>query len=191
MLSWLPHRRARIERIDMEAEALIGVFGEAAYSEARRREDEASSDKIARDWGLVALAVARQIGSREDVDPLVRLAMNAVLVPDRDKAASRKPRSLSELRRPDELTRVVAATTHPFRIQYVGAAPDRGATTLKEVEIQVADVSSAIIAAASLDWPPRTIGLRILDREGREVFGRQKRPIADRGHEPPRRRKSI
>jgi hypothetical protein len=44
-------------------------------------------------WGLVALAVARQIGSREDVDPRVRLAMNAVLVPDRDNAASPKPRS--------------------------------------------------------------------------------------------------
>jgi hypothetical protein len=34
--------------------------------------------------------------------------------------------------------------------------------------------SSAIIAAANLEWPSRTIGLRILDREGREVFGRQK-----------------
>jgi hypothetical protein len=174
MLSWLPQRRARIGRIGTEAEALISVFGEAAYREARCREDEASSDKIARDWGLVALAVARQIGGGEDVDPLARLAMNAVLVPDRDKAASRKPRSFSELRQADELTRVVAATTHPFRIQYVGAAPDRGPTTLKEVEIQVADVSAAIIAAASLEWPSRTIGLRILDREGREVFGRQK-----------------
>ena len=104
-------------------------------SRRRRREDEASSDKIARDWGLVALAVARQIGEREDVDPLVRLAMNAVLVPDREKAASREPQSLPELRRADELTRTFAATTHPFRIQYVGAAPDHGSTTLKEVEI--------------------------------------------------------
>jgi hypothetical protein len=173
MLSWLPHRRARIERIDTEAEALIRVFGEAAYREARRREYEASSNEIARDWGLVALAVARQIGSREDVDPLVRLTMNAVLVPDREKPASREPQSLSELRRADELTRGVP-TTRPFRIQYVGAAPDHGSTTLKEVEIQVADVSSAIITAANLEWPPRTIGLRILDREGREVFGREK-----------------
>jgi hypothetical protein len=41
-------------------------------------------------------------------------------------------------------------------------------------EIQVADVSSAIIAAANLEWPRRTTGLRILDRKGREVFGRQK-----------------
>jgi hypothetical protein len=174
MLSWLPHRRARIERIDAEAEALIGDYGAAAYSEARRREDEASSEEIAQDWGLVALAVARQIGGREDVDPLVRLATNAVLIPDREKSASREPPSLSELRRADELTRTFAAPTHPFRIQYVGAAPDHGPTTLKEVEIQVADVSSAIIAAASLEWPSRTIGLRILDREGREVFGRQK-----------------
>jgi hypothetical protein len=28
--TWLPHPRARIERIDTEAEALIRVFGEAA-----------------------------------------------------------------------------------------------------------------------------------------------------------------
>jgi hypothetical protein len=45
----------------------------------------------------------------EAVAPQVRLAMNAVLVPDREKSASREPQSLSELRRADELTRVVAA----------------------------------------------------------------------------------
>ena len=75
-MSWLPRRRARIERIEAEAEALICELGEAAYTEARRREHEASSDEIARDWGFVALAVARLIGRRKDVDPLVRLAMN-------------------------------------------------------------------------------------------------------------------
>ena len=187
MLSWLPHRRARIERLDTETEALIRGFGEAAYGEARRREDEASSDEIARDWRHVALAAARQISGREDMDPLPRLAMKAVLVPDRDDASSLKLRSLSKLRRPDVLTRTFAAATHPFRIQFLGAAPDHGPTTLKEVEIQVADVSSAIIAAASLEWPPRTIGLRILDHEGHEVFGRQK---ADR-RKPQRRRTFI
>jgi hypothetical protein len=77
MLSWLPRRRARIESIEAEAEALVRDFGEAAYSAARRREREASSDEIARDWGFVALAVARLIGERKDVDRLVRLAMNA------------------------------------------------------------------------------------------------------------------
>ena len=34
MLSWLPQRRARIERLDTETEALIRDFGEAAYGEA-------------------------------------------------------------------------------------------------------------------------------------------------------------
>jgi hypothetical protein len=174
MLSWLARRRARIERIEAEAEALIRDLGEAAYSEARRREHEANSDEIAKDWGFVALAVARLFGGRLDVDPLVRLAMNAVLVPDRDEAASRKPRSLSEFRPAEEATHVRPATTHPFRIQFVGAAPDRGPTTLREVEIQVADVSAAIIAAANIAWPPRTIGLHILDSEGFEVFGRQR-----------------
>jgi hypothetical protein len=70
-------RRARIKNREAEAEALVRDLGEAAYDEARRREHEASSDEIARDWGVVALAVARLIGRSKDVDPLVRLAMNA------------------------------------------------------------------------------------------------------------------
>jgi len=187
MLYWVLRRRARIERIDSEAEAeaLILDFGEGAYDEARRRQHEASSDPIATDWGFVALAVARQIGSRPDVEPLVRLAMNAVLVPDREDAASRRrrsrvglaprnPRSLPGSSPADELARVIAATTNPFRIQFVGSAGDIGSTTLKEVEIEVADVSAAIVAAANIAWPPRTTGLRIFDHVGREVFARQK-----------------
>src|SRR5271166_6264923 len=122
MLPWLPRRRARMESIESEAEALVHDLGEAAYDETRRREHEASSDEIARDWGFVAVAVARLIGRRRDVDPLVRLAMNVVLVPDRKEAASRKRRSLAELRPAHEAPHVRAATTLPFRIQFVGAA---------------------------------------------------------------------
>jgi hypothetical protein len=174
MLSWLPHRRARTESVEAEAEALVRDFGEAAYSAARRREREASSDEIARDWGCVALAVARPIGERKDVNRLVRVAMNAVLVPDREVATSRKPRSLPGLTPTEELARVIAATPRPFRIQFVGAAPYGGPITLTEVEIQAADGSAAIVAAANLAWPPRAIGLRILDGGGSEVFARQK-----------------
>ncbi len=174
MLSWLPRRRARIESIAAEAEALVRDLGEDAYNEARRREHEASSDEIARDWGFVALAVARLIGASADVDPLVRLAMNAILVPDRKETASGKARPRSELRLADEATPVLVAVTHPFRIQFIGAASDRGPTKLTEVEIRAADAPSAIVAAANIAWPPHTIGLRILDHEGREVFGRQR-----------------
>jgi hypothetical protein len=174
MLSWLPRRRARIERIEAEAEALIRDFGEAAYDAARVREHEASSDEIARDWDCVALAVARLIGERHDVDPMAPLAMNAVRLPSREAAAPRKPRSPAGLTRAEDLARVIAAATHPFRIQFVGAAPDLRPVTLKEVEVEVADASAAIVAAANIAWPPRTIGLRILDSAGREVFARQK-----------------
>src|SRR5271166_6710058 len=102
--------------------SLLFSIAREAPLEARRREDEASSDEIASDWGFVALAVARLIGRRKDVDPLVRLAMNVVLVPDRKEAASRKRRSLAELRPAHEAPHVRAATTLPFRIQFVGAA---------------------------------------------------------------------
>jgi hypothetical protein len=185
MLSWVLRRRARREQIEAEAEALARDFGEDAYEEARRRQDEASSDPFATDWGFVALAAARLIGSRPDVDPLVRLAMNAVLVPDReDRAwrrrrtlaarAPRKPRSLPAPSPADDSAPAIAAPANPFRIQFVGPAADSGRTTLTEVEVEVADVSAAIVAAANVAWPPRTIGLRIFDQAGREVFARQK-----------------
>ena len=163
-----------MEFTEAEAEALIRDPGFATYAEARRREREANSDVIAKDWGRVAVAVAHKTGKRIGLDTSTRMAMNAIFAPDREQAAAREPQPYSELSQVDELKRTLAPKVQPFRVQFVGAAPDRGPATLKEVEIQVADVSSAIIAAANLAWPPRTIGLRILDREGREVFNRQK-----------------
>jgi hypothetical protein len=50
MLSWLRRRRARGERIEAEAEALIHELGDYAYSEARQRERDASSIAMAREW---------------------------------------------------------------------------------------------------------------------------------------------
>ena len=61
-----------------------------------------------------------------------------------------------------------------FRIQFVCGTVDHGATNLTEKQIEVSDAPAAIIAAANIKWPPRTIGVRILDREGHEVFARQK-----------------
>ena len=40
-----------MEQIDEEARAMINDFGVDAYGEARRREHEASSDAMAKDWG--------------------------------------------------------------------------------------------------------------------------------------------
>jgi hypothetical protein len=57
-------RRAKIESVAAEAEALIHEFGAAAYLEARRRQHKSSSDAMARDWERVALAVACRLGTR-------------------------------------------------------------------------------------------------------------------------------
>ena len=176
MPSWLPHRRARVERTDPEAEVLIREFCDDAYFEAIRRENEASSDAIAEDWSRVALAVAHKLKTSTEVDPTTRIAMNALFVPDRKSAAVRLPWGHSERRRVDEPRRILSAKPQRFRIQFVCAAVDRGAPTLEEVAIEGADVSAAIVTAAKTPWPDRTIALRILDCDGREVFARQKTP---------------
>jgi hypothetical protein len=72
----------------------------------------------------------------------------------------------------DELERILAARRQPFRLQFFAVADERGPTIIAETEIQSADASAAIRAAADADWPARAIGLRILDREGREIFER-------------------
>jgi hypothetical protein len=168
MRRWLRRRRERVERIEDEAGELIRLLGGDAYGAARLREQTASSDMMAREWNLIALAIARQTGRRIGLDVSTRMAMNAVFAPDRDPAGS-KSRPGPQPNPPDE--RILAP---PFRIQFVGATPDRGLSILSEVEIEASDISSAIVAAAKLAFPPKTVALRILDREGQKVFERHK-----------------
>ena len=178
MSTWAPSRRARMERIDAEAEALIRDLGDQAYQEARRREHEASSDATAEDWAMVARAVARKTGSRVGLNLSTQLEMNTFFVLDCEPGAAREarprppPESEPAPERQPKPTGV--PTPQPFRIQFMGAGTDSGSSVLREDEIRASDVSAAIIAAAIAAWPPKTIGLRILDREGHEVFGRQK-----------------
>jgi hypothetical protein len=174
MMSWAPRRRARIERIEAEAEALIRDLGDGAYHEARRREHEASSDEIARDWADVALAVARQTGSRIGLNISTQMEMNTFFVLDREPGEAREPPPYSQPVLEHSPKRTDVPDPQPFLIQFMGAGTDSGRSILREVEIRASDVSAAIIAAAMAPWPPKTIALRILDREGHEVFGRQK-----------------
>ena len=173
MRAWLRQRRERAERIEDEAGELIRLLGDDAYAEARWREHTASSSATAQEWNLIASAIARQTGRRIGLDLSTRMAMNAVFAPDREPD-ERKPRPHSEAAPLDEPKRLLAAKPQPFRIQFLGAAPGRGLSVLGEVEIQAPDVSAAIVAAASLAFPPKTVALRILDREGQAVFERRK-----------------
>jgi len=174
MVSWAPSRRARTERIDTEADALIRDLGDGAYHEARRREHEASSDTIADDWAQVARAIARKTGSRVGLNMSTQLEMNTFFVLDREPGEARKLRSFAEPESDQPPDPTVVPSPQPFRIQYLGSGADSGRSLLREVEIRASDVSAAIIAAAVSTWPPKTIALRILDRGGHEVFGREK-----------------
>ena len=171
MRRWWRRRRERIERIETEADELARLLGDDAYSEARWREHTASSSASAQEWNLIASAIARQTGRRIGLDLSTPMAMNAVFAPDREPD-ERKLRPHSQAAPRDELQPILAAKPQPFRIQFVGAAPGRGLTILSEVEIQASGVSAAIVAAANLAFPPKTVALRILDREGQAVFER-------------------
>jgi hypothetical protein len=169
MLFWLRRRRETAERIDAEADALIDELGVNAYAEARRREYESSNDAIALRWNRVALAVAHKTGERIGLDTSTRLAMNTIFAPDRGHPENRNPQPFSHA---DEAKGTLALK--PFRLQFISAGVNRGPTIVTELEIQASDASAAIVAAANVTLPPRTIGLRILDSEGREVFSRRR-----------------
>jgi hypothetical protein len=56
-------RELRLE-IGFEAEALMAALGPEAYGAAQQRAQEASSVTMARDWGVVAAAIARRTKDR-------------------------------------------------------------------------------------------------------------------------------
>ncbi len=130
MLSWFRLRRETVQRIDAEADALIGEWGVEAYAEARRREFESSDDAIALRWNRVALAVARKSGKLVGLDTSTRMAMNVVFAPDREHGGDRKPQPLSQA---DELQGAVAL--QPFRLQFISLAPDGRPSIVTQVEI--------------------------------------------------------
>ena len=84
----------------------------------------------------------------------------------------RSPDLFSEVDPLDELDRILAARPQRFRLQFFAVAADRDPAVVADTEIEAADASAAIRASADAEWPARAIGLRILDREGREIFER-------------------
>jgi len=61
-----------------------------------------------------------------------------------------------------------------FRLRYVRVEGRRGAEVVQEIELHALDASEAIRASTSLPWPRGAAALRILDREGHEIFERLK-----------------
>jgi hypothetical protein len=148
-----------------DADRLIATFRVRAYPEARQRQRRAAAPEAAAHWGQVANLIARKASE-----------------PRADESSTRRGRELSvrpavrffEVDPLDELERVLAVRFQRFRLQFFGLGADLGPAILTETEIQAADASSAIREAVEARWPPRAVGLRLLDLEGREIFERLK-----------------
>src|SRR6516165_2158409 len=112
MLWWLPRRRARIISTDAEAEALISGLGFDAYDEARRREIEASSDDIARDWNRVAQAIAQKTGT--GANSPIQTSPETASAPDRVSAGEQGTRLSFEPSPLDGLNTTISAKPLQF-----------------------------------------------------------------------------
>lgn len=129
-----------------------------------------------REWSRVALAVARKTGRKVGLDTATRMAMDADFSV-RESGTAGESEPFEEIDPVDELTRIVSETpTWPlYRIEFVGGEGERGTLILKEIRLKASDPSEAVREASRLRWPPRAIGFRLIDRDGQEVFGRDRR----------------
>ena len=160
------------ETPESDANRLIASFRLRAYSEARRRQRQAGSSEAAAHWSQVSNLIARRAGEPRGDESSTRTELDVAC---RGEAlGARPPVRFFEVDPLDELERVLAARPQRFRLQFFGVGADHGPAVLTETEIQAADASGAIREAIAANWPPRAVGLRLLDLEGREIFERLK-----------------
>ncbi len=162
------------DTLEADADRLIASFRLRAYSEARRRQRQAQAAPAAAHWADVARLIAQRTGEPRDAKPKSRQECDLDLAGARENLPAPRPIRFFEVDPLDELERVLALRPQWFRLQFFGVGHDLGPAVLAEVEIQATDASAAIHAAAEAPWPPRAVGLRVLDQEGREIFERLK-----------------
>jgi len=114
--------------------------------------------------------IARRTGDEPRVEPSTEMAMDAGLMTDREASPTRSPGLFSEVKLLEELERILHVKPRQFRLQFFAVAGDHGPTVVAESDVRAADASDAIRAAADEVWPPRAIGVRVLDCEGCEIF---------------------
>jgi hypothetical protein len=157
-----------------DAERLIATFRVRAYSEARQRQRGAAAPEAASHWGHVANLIARRTQGLHDDEPSTGTEMDAHFAARNRERGVRPAVGFFEVNLLDELERVLAARPQRYRLQFFDVGADLGPAVLSETEIQAADASEAIRDAIAANWPPRAIGLRLLDLDGREIFERLK-----------------
>ena len=156
-----------------DAERLMTTFRVRAYSEARLRQRRAAAPEAAAHWGQVANLIARRASDRSD-EPSTRTELDARVARRARELGVRPAVGFFEVDPLAELERILAVRLQRFRLQFFGFGADLGPAVLAETEIQSSDATSAIREAVETNWPPRAVGLRLLDLEGREIFERLK-----------------
>lgn len=149
---------------------MIETFRLRAYSEARRRQRLAQGADAALHWTLVANLIARRAGERPDDGSSTETESGGNLTRNAKHSPVRELARFFEANPLAELERVLAAKPRQFRLQFFGVDASLGPAVLGETEFQACDASSAIREAVEINWPPKAVGLRILDCEGREIF---------------------
>jgi hypothetical protein len=152
-----------------DADQLSAALRVRAYSEARRRQREAGESEAAAHWGQVSNLIARRAAKRPGDQPSAWTELDGS-----GALGARAPVRFFEADPLEELERILAVKLQRFRLQFFGVGSDHGSAVLTETEIQAADASIAIRDAVMANWPPRAVGLRLLDLEGREIFERLK-----------------
>jgi hypothetical protein len=61
-----------------------------------------------------------------------------------------------------------------YRLRFLGASTERGASVLVETTVRAANIEEAIRCARDADWPPGAHALRLVDLDGQEVYGQLK-----------------
>jgi hypothetical protein len=162
------------ETPESDADRLIASFRLRAYSEARRRQRRAGASDGAAHWAQVASLIARHAREPRGDQLPMGTEFDATVARGGAAMGARPPVRFFEVDPLDELERMLAVRPQRFRLQFFGAAADHGPAVLTETEIQAADASGAILEATAANWPPRAVGLRLFDLEGREIFERLK-----------------
>jgi hypothetical protein len=160
------------ETPESDADRLIASFRVRAYSEARRRQRQAGAPDGAAHWGQVASLIARRAREPRGDEQPMRTELDGDVACGGVALGAPRPVRFFEVDPLDELERMLAARPQRFRLQFFGVAADHGPVVLTETEIQAADASGAILDATAANWPPRAVGLRLFDLEGREIFER-------------------
>jgi hypothetical protein len=176
-----PHADARsavnveiAETARADADRLIATFRVRAYSEARQRQRHAAAPEAATHWGEVANLIAQRSRGLLVDEPSTGTGLDAEVAARSRERGVRPAVGFFEVDPLDELERVLANRPQRFRLQFFSLGPDLSPTVLSETETQAADASGAIREAVATNWPPRAVGLRLLDLEGREIFERLK-----------------